>query len=98
EKVDTLVLDKTGTLTLGKPRLISYPSDEVLRLAAAVEQSSEHPLASAIVSAAREKGIEIPKSTSFHSETGKGVSADVEGRHVEATNTGPHADPEADRL
>jgi Cu+-exporting ATPase len=82
EKVDKLVVDKTGTLTLGKPRVVTSPSPEVLRLAAAVEQASEHPLASAIVSAAREQNIEIPKATNFRSETGKGVIAEVEGHHV----------------
>ena len=96
EKVDTLVIDKTGTLTIGKPRLISYPSAEILRLAAAVEQSSEHPLASAIVAAAREQGIDIPKATNFRSETGKGVEADTDGRHVSIV--GAPASPEADRL
>jgi len=82
ERVDTLVIDKTGTLTAGKPRLISYPSDELLRVAAAVELLSEHPLAFAIVTAAREKGIDIPKATGFRSETGKGVTAEVEGHVV----------------
>ncbi len=94
EKVDTLVVDKTGTLTVGKPRLVTYPSDEVLRLAAGVEQLSEHPLASAIVSAAREKGIEIPKATAFWSETGKGVTAEVEGHGVVVASAPSGADAE----
>jgi Cu+-exporting ATPase len=94
EKVDTLVLDKTGTLTLGKPRVVTLPSDEVLRLAAAVEQASEHPLASAIVSAARERKIEIPNAVNFRSETGKGVEADVDARRVSiaAASASPEAD------
>src|ERR1019366_4188772 len=87
EKVDTLVIDKTGTLTIGKPRLISYSSAEVLRLAAGVEQSSEHPLASAIVAAAREQGIDIPKASAFRSETGKGAVAEVEGHQVAVGNS-----------
>jgi Cu+-exporting ATPase len=88
EKVDTLVVDKTGTLTIGKPHLISYKSLEVLRLAAAVEQLSEHPIASAIVTTAHEKGIDIPKATGFQSETGRGVRANVEGHQV-TCGTGP---------
>jgi Cu+-exporting ATPase len=98
EKVDTLVVDKTGTLTVGKPRLISCPPDEVLRLAAAVEQLSEHPLASAIVNAAHEKGIEIPNATAFQAETGKGVTAEVDGHKV-AVRSAPTVDAsDADRL
>ena len=96
EKVDTLVVDKTGTLTLGKPQLISYPSDEILRLAAAVEQLSEHPLASAIVAAAGEKAIELPKAANFQSQTGVGVGADVDGRRIQIVGSPPS--PEADRL
>ncbi len=100
EKVDTLVIDKTGTLTVGKPRVISCPSAEILRLAAAVEQSSEHPLASAIVTAAREQGIDIPKSTSFRSETGRGAMAEVEGHHVAVGNSTlvPGEFPDVERL
>jgi Cu+-exporting ATPase len=96
EKVDTLVVDKTGTLTLGKPRLISSPSPEILRVAAAVEQLSEHPLASAIVAAAHDQSVDIPKALNFHSDTGKGVSAEVEG-HAVAITSAPVSD-EADRL
>jgi Cu+-exporting ATPase len=95
-KVDTLVVDKTGTLTVGKPRLISAPADDILRLAAAVEQSSEHPLASAIVNAAKERQLDLPQATGFRSETGKGVSADVDGRHVVVASAA--ASPDADRL
>jgi Cu+-exporting ATPase len=88
EKVDTLVVDKTGTLTEGKPRLAhvtaaaSFTEDEVLRLAAGLEQGSEHPLAAAIVSGARERGVEVPKASDFDSVTGRGVSGTVEGRRV----------------
>jgi Cu+-exporting ATPase len=96
EGVDTLVVDKTGTLTLGKPRVVAYPSTEVLRLAAAVEQGSEHPLAAAIVAAAREQNIEIPKASNFRSATGKGVEADADGRHVSIS--GAPASLEADQM
>lgn len=86
-KVDTLVVDKTGTLTEGKPRLRSvepvdgFTEDELLRLVAAVEAGSEHPLAAAIVAGARERDITPAPATDFHSTTGKGVSAKV-GDHV----------------
>ena len=96
EKVDTLVIDKTGTLTLGKPRLVAAPDADILRLAASVEQSSEHPLASAIVAAAREQKLDLFPATNFHSETGKGVEADVDGRRVSIV--GAPASPEADHL
>ena len=88
EKVDTLVVDKTGTLTEGKPRLADiavvppFSEEEALRLAAAVEQASEHPLAAAIVAGSREKGVTIPAVTDFESLTGRGVAAVVEGRRV----------------
>jgi P-type Cu+ transporter len=88
EKVDTLVVDKTGTLTEGKPRLTTVvprsPFDEaaVLRLAAGLEQASEHPLAAAIVAGARERGISPPAVTAFESITGRGVSGSVDGRDV----------------
>jgi Cu+-exporting ATPase len=88
EKVDTLVIDKTGTLTLGKPRLVQilsangFDEVEVLRLAAALERGSEHPLAAAIVEGAEERGLELPPSANFKSLTGKGVTGSVEGRKV----------------
>jgi len=88
ERVDTLVVDKTGTLTEGKPsvsRVIpSAGIDEpaLLRAAAAVEQPSEHPLAAAIVRSARERGIAVPLATDFQSVTGKGVQAAVDGRQI----------------
>jgi Cu+-exporting ATPase len=88
EKVDTLVVDKTGTLTEGKPSLVtiepagSLDEATVLRLTAAVEQASEHPLAAAIVRGARERGIAVPPADAFESITGKGVRARVEGHDV----------------
>ena len=92
EKIDTLVVDKTGTLTLGKPRLVAvtpangFDEDEVLRLAAALERGSEHPLAAAIVEGAEERKLELPTSSDFASQTGKGVSGMVEGRQVALGN------------
>jgi Cu+-exporting ATPase len=88
EKLSTVVLDKTGTITRGKPvvsnvrSLDSVPEDEVLRLAAAAEQFSEHPLAKAIVAAARKKGLRVPDPESFNNEPGFGVVADVEGKKL----------------
>lgn len=92
EKVDTLVIDKTGTLTEGKPKVVSVASvdgiaeSELIRLVAAVEQSSEHPLAGAIVAAAKERGAVIPRASDFRYTAGKGVSGKVEGREVVAGN------------
>ncbi|MGH9354762.1 MAG: heavy metal translocating P-type ATPase [Terriglobia bacterium] len=86
EKVDTLVVDKTGTLTQGKPQLISivaargWTDGDVLRIAASLEASSEHPLAATVVSAARERGLAIPETADFRSVTGQGVIGQVEGR------------------
>ncbi|HET9355124.1 MAG TPA: copper-translocating P-type ATPase [Sphingomicrobium sp.] len=88
EKVDTLVVDKTGTLTLGKPKLIAvkpvngFGEADVLRLAAALERGSEHPLAAAIVEGAEERGLDLPASSEFKSQTGKGVTGTVDGRKV----------------
>ena len=88
ERVNTLVIDKTGTLTEGKPRVVSVVSmpgqddAELLRLAAAVELASEHPLAAAVAAAARERGIEVKTAESFRSHTGKGVEGKVDGRFV----------------
>ncbi len=82
EKVDTLVVDKTGTLTEGKPKLVSAPDAEVLRLAASVEKLSEHPLAAAIVAGALERGLALSKAEQFESVSGKGVSAIVDGHRV----------------
>ncbi|HEX6503873.1 MAG TPA: heavy metal translocating P-type ATPase [Terriglobales bacterium] len=92
EKVDTLVIDKTGTLTEGKPKVVSVaPVDgiadsELIRLVAAVEQSSEHPLAGAIVAAAKARMVAIPRASDFRYTAGKGVSGKVEGREVAAGN------------
>jgi Cu+-exporting ATPase len=88
EKVDTLVIDKTGTLTEGKPKLVTLESAEgrddleMLRLLAGVEKASEHPLAGAIVAGAKERGLELPAAQDFRSVTGKGVMGKVEGRLV----------------
>jgi Cu+-exporting ATPase len=88
ESVDTLVVDKTGTLTEGKPKLVSViPADgvreeEVLGLAAALERGSEHPLAAAIVAGAADRKISSSNASSFESVTGKGVKGTVEGRLV----------------
>jgi Cu+-exporting ATPase len=87
ERADTLVVDKTGTLTEGRPTVVeivadSLSQDDLLRLAAAVEQSSEHPLAIAIVAAASERRITVPAAGGFDSPSGKGAMADVEGHKV----------------
>ena len=88
EKVDTLVIDKTGTLTEGKPKLVAIEASgavsegELLALAAAVEAQSEHPLAHAIVTAAKERGLQLGAVADFASQTGLGVSAKVDGRQV----------------
>jgi len=88
ETVDTLVIDKTGTLTEGRPRLIAvepsqgFERDEVLAAAAAVEVRSEHPLARAVVEGAADQGLEPGAVQDFDSQTGLGVSALVEGRRV----------------
>jgi Cu+-exporting ATPase len=93
ERVDTLIVDKTGTLTLGKPKLITvelqhgFEEAEVLRAAAALELGSEHPLAAAIVEGARERGIELPPVAEFASHTGKGVTGKVDGLQVVLGNT-----------
>ncbi|HEY0570871.1 MAG TPA: heavy metal translocating P-type ATPase [Enterovirga sp.] len=92
EKIDTLVVDKTGTLTLGKPKLVSvvpaagFEEADVLRLAAALERGSEHSLAAAIVEGAHERGLDLPSSGDFASHTGKGVSGTVEGHQVALGN------------
>ncbi len=92
EKVDTLVVDKTGTLTEGKPRLSrviasgTLDEDALLQAIASLEQASEHPLAEAIVAAAREKGLSLDKVTDFESLTGRGVSGIVNGQQVAIGN------------
>lgn len=91
-EIDTLVVDKTGTLTEGKPKLVTivpaagWNEPEVLQLAASLERGSEHPLAAAIVTGAEERGIELTKTESFESITGKGVKGQVDGHAVSLGN------------
>lgn len=93
EKVDTLLVDKTGTLTEGKPKLVSVNTvdgiggDELLRLAASLEKGSEHPLADAIVKGAVGRSIDLAKTAAFNSVTGKGVEGTVDGRTVALGNS-----------
>jgi Cu+-exporting ATPase len=93
ENVDTLVVDKNGTLTEGKPRLVTvlpaagFSQDELLRLAASLERASEHPLAQAIASGTEQRGISLLKVEAFQSLTGKGVRGFVDGRDVAIGNT-----------
>ncbi|SEL00409.1 copper-transporting P-type ATPase [Jannaschia helgolandensis] len=92
EKIDTLIVDKTGTLTEGKPKLVAVLPDkghdeaEVLRLAASLERGSEHPLAEAIVRGAEERGVELVKAEDFEAITGKGVKGIVDGKAVALGN------------
>ncbi len=92
QKVDTLVVDKTGTLTEGKPKLVSvfanedFKENDNLRLAASLERASEHPLAEAIVKGAEERGIDLAQAQNFQSVTGKGVTGNVDGREVALGN------------
>ncbi len=87
-RLTTVVLDKTGTVTEGKPAVTAllpqngWEEEQLLRYAAAVESSSEHPLAQAVLTSARQRGIEIPPADEFHAETGQGVRGRVEGREV----------------
>ncbi|MDA1098591.1 MAG: heavy metal translocating P-type ATPase [Proteobacteria bacterium] len=91
-KVDTLIVDKTGTLTVGKPKLVAvlpeagHDEAEVLRLAASLERGSEHPLAEAIVTGAEERGVAIAKAEAFEAVTGKGVKGVVDGKPVALGN------------
>ena len=93
EKVDTLVIDKTGTLTEGKPRVTSFSTGnafgefEPLRLAASVERASEHPLASAIVAAAHKHNLKFSEVRDFESRPGKGIVASVDGKRVAVGNS-----------
>ena len=93
EKVDTLVVDKTGTLTEGKPRVVTivaaagFQEADILRLAASVERASEHPLADAIVRAANEKKLDLSKVEEFDSPTGKGATGKVDGKTVVLGNS-----------
>jgi Cu+-exporting ATPase len=92
-KVDTLIVDKTGTLTVGKPAFHSvvaregFSEDEVLRIAASLDQASEHPLGDAIVAEARQRGLALSKATGFESGTGIGVRGSVDGQAVAVGNT-----------
>ena len=92
EKVDTLVVDKTGTLTQGKPAVVAietaegFEADEVLRLAASLERSSEHPLALAIVKAAEAKGLALSEPSAVDQPVGKGITGSIDGRRVVAGN------------
>ncbi len=105
EKIDTLVVDKTGTLTEGKPRLVGVVAiggvdeNELLRLAASLERSSEHPLAAAIVKGAGERGLKLSEPLDFAAESGKGVVGLVDGKRVAVGNLALLAslgiDPEA---
>jgi Cu+-exporting ATPase len=94
EKVDTLVVDKTGTLTEGTPRLVGitpvggHDETELLRLVASLERASEHPLAAAIVEGAEERGLTLATPADFASMTGRGVVGTVAGRHVAVGNKG----------
>jgi Cu+-exporting ATPase len=98
EKVDTLVIDKTGTLTEGKPKLVGVEAvpalgeDELLRLAASLERGSEHPLAGAIVTGAEERGLTLSGAEDFESRTGRGVLGTVSGRRVALGNARLFAD------
>ena len=92
EKVDTLIVDKTGTLTEGKPRLVAvlpepgHDEAEVLRLAASLERGSEHPLAEAIVRGAEERNVKMANAEDFEAVTGKGVKGVVDGKAVALGN------------
>jgi P-type Cu+ transporter len=93
EKVDTLVVDKTGTLTEGKPKVVAivpatgFRENDILQLAAGVERASEHPLADAIVRAAKERGIELGVVEEFDSPTGKGATGKVLGKSIVLGNS-----------
>ena len=102
EKVDTLLVDKTGTLTEGKPRLVvveaaaGFDEDALLRIAVALERGSEHPLAQAIVEGGRARGIEPKAASAFRAVTGKGVVGEVEGVAVALGNSALLADLHVD--
>jgi len=88
EKIDTLVVDKTGTLTEGKPKVVAivpaagFAENDILRIAASVERASEHPLADAIVRAAKEKQLTLAQVEQFDSPTGKGATGKIDGRSI----------------
>ena len=93
ESIDTLIVDKTGTLTEGRPRLVAvspedgFGEDELLRLAASLERGSEHPLAEAIVSGAEHRGLTLDSAEAFEAVTGKGVKGVIDGHMVVLGNT-----------
>jgi Cu+-exporting ATPase len=93
EKIDTLVVDKTGTLTEGKPEVVAivaaagFDENEILRLAASVERASEHPLADAIVRAANQRHLDLSKVEEFNSPTGKGATGNVDGKTIVLGNS-----------
>ena len=103
-RIDTLVVDKTGTLTVGHPvfdralAVAPFREDDVLRIAASVDQGSEHPLANAIVEAARRRGLPLAKAESFESTTGIGVRGNVEGHDVALGNTALLRESGADQV
>jgi Cu+-exporting ATPase len=88
EKIDTLVVDKTGTLTQGRPAVTGivsapgWPEDELLRIAASAERSSEHPLADAVTAAATDRGLALPDAGDFDAPAGRGITATVQGRRL----------------
>jgi len=92
EKVDTLIVDKTGTLTEGRPKVVAvapangHDETDLLRLAASLERGSEHPLAAAMVAAAKERGLDMVPASDFDAPTGKGVTGTVDGRKVALGN------------
>ncbi len=92
EKVDTVVVDKTGTLTEGRPKVMAiqgisgHTENDILRLVASLERGSEHPLAAAIVASAEERGLKLSTATDFDSPVGKGVTGAVEGRRIAVGN------------
>jgi Cu+-exporting ATPase len=102
EGVDTVVVDKTGTLTEGRPTLsdviaaTGFTDRDVLRFAAGIEQASEHPLAAAIVAGARARGVDVPRASDFESLTGQGVVGHVEGRAVALGNAALMRDQHVD--
>jgi Cu+-exporting ATPase len=102
ERVDTLVIDKTGTLTEGKPHVVGvrvatgFDENEILRLAASLERASEHPLAAAVVSAARKRNLALSSVEDFDSPGGKGATGSVDGRKIIAGNRTIMADANID--
>jgi Cu+-exporting ATPase len=89
EKVNTLIVDKTGTLTEGKPKLVAIVADnenELLRFVASVERASEHPLAAALVAGAQERNLKLAEARDFRSVTGRGVTGTVDGHKISVSN------------